>query len=376
MAGIYLHIPFCKTPCSYCDFYKTFDVNTIDSFIEAIKLELWLQRDYLENEIIDTIYFGGGTPSVLHIQHFQELYRVINSLFSISNNAEITIEANPDDLNLLYLSELKKIGFNRISIGIQSINDDVLRFMKRRHNAVQAKNAVFFAKEAGFENISIDLIYGIPVMDTIDWKNDLRMVLEWNVQHISAYHLTYHKGTHLWTELKKGNLTELEESESVKQFEILINETKEKGFIQYEISNFSLEGFFSRHNSSYWKQKKYLGVGPSAHSYNNVSRQWNVANLNKYLMGLKKGQLSFESEVLTMENRFNDYIITSLRTIWGIDLNYIENTFGSKFTDHIKKRAQKYIENEQIEVRGLILQLSSSSLFVSDAILTDLLFES
>lgn len=373
MSGIYFHIPFCKKKCSYCDFYKTTDNSKINDFLDAVKLELWLRRNYLSDKEVKTIYFGGGTPSLLSPIQFKELISTCKTVFKVIERAEITIEANPDDLSLAYLKELKNVGINRLSIGIQSLSNNDLKFMNRRHDSTQAKNAVNYAKQAGFDNISVDLIYGIPEMSQEQWDENLNIIFNMDVQHISAYHLTYHQGTQLWTQLQQGKIHEIEEKESIVQFEKLNQKAKESGFIHYEISNFCKEGFYSKHNSSYWNQTEYLGLGPSAHSYDKNSRQWNIANVSEYLQALKTHKLPFESEILTINDRFNDYIITSLRTIWGLDLAFVESEFGDKYLSHLKKTMLKFIDTNTIEMINNKIILSSKGWFVSDSIMSDLM---
>lgn len=371
MSGIYIHIPFCKVKCSYCDFYKTTDNSKMDELVRALKLELWLRKDYLHDPHIQTIYFGGGTPSLLSADQLQDIIRSCHTVYQVDPKAEITMEANPDDLNLAYLQSIKKTGVNRLSIGIQSFSNTDLRLMKRRHNPLQASNAVKFARQAGFENISVDLIYGVPGMPFNQWEENLQKVFELNIEHVSAYHLTYHKGTQLWNDLKKGKIHEIDEEESVRQFNALVETATKHHFIHYEISNFAKEGYFSQHNSSYWKQTEYLGLGPSAHSYDGKSRQWNVASLQHYLLSLQHRKVPFEKEELSVRDRYNDYIITSLRTIWGVDYNRIESEFGKDYLKHLSTQSQKYLETGQVKIVNNTLYLEKDGWFVSDAIMTD-----
>jgi oxygen-independent coproporphyrinogen III oxidase len=373
MAGIYFHIPFCKVKCSYCDFYKTTNNSAIGDLVKALKLELWIRRDYLGFEKIETIYFGGGTPSLLSIHQIEMLLGACKSVFKVDHDAEITFEANPDDLTIDYLSGLLQIGINRISIGIQSFSPSDLKLMKRRHNPSQATGAVQLAIEAGFTNISVDLIYGVPNMPFEQWQKNLEQVFALKINHLSAYHLTYHQGTTLYDDLKRGKISEIDEDWSVAQFDELVKQAKSNGFIHYEISNFALDGFFSRHNSAYWKQTAYLGLGPSAHSYCKDSRQWNVASLNKYLDALMLNEIPFTSETLSLNERYNDYVITSLRTMWGIDLKYVESEFGHDFLSYMVKEAEKYINSEQLIHEGDKLKLAHRGMLTSDAIMSDLM---
>ncbi|MDA3929951.1 MAG: radical SAM family heme chaperone HemW [Prolixibacteraceae bacterium] len=371
MSGIYFHIPFCKVKCSYCDFYKTTNISKMSELVSAIKLELWLRKDYLADRSIKTIYFGGGTPSLLSAAQIDSLLKACFSVFDVQDNVEITMEANPDDLNLEYLQSILKIGINRLSIGVQSFSQTDLMLMKRRHNPIQAKNAVKFARQAGFKNISVDLIYGVPSMPFEQWKANLNEVFKMDVQHISAYHLTYHQNTQLWNDLKKGKIQEIEETESVLQFNELTKQAKANNFIHYEISNFSKEVFFSQHNSSYWNQTDYLGLGPSAHSYDKKSRQWNVSSLTHYLLALSHNKIPFESEILEVKERFNDYMITSLRTMWGIDLEYVLSEFGQSYVSHVKNIGKKYSKSNQVILKNNSVKLAQDGMFVSDTIMSE-----
>lgn len=373
MAGIYFHIPFCKQRCTYCDFYKSTKTDFIIDFVKAVKLELWLRRDYLGDQQIETIYFGGGTPSLLSPKQIEGLLNACKGLFSVNHDAEITLEANPDDLNSEYLFGIKNAGINRLSIGIQSFSDSDLQFMGRRHNSAQAIKAVADAQEAGFDNISVDLIYGIPNMPFEQWQANLQKVFNLKVQHLSAYHLTYHKGTKLWKALRHNEIAEIDEDESVKQFTELVTQTKEHGFVQYEISNFAKNGLISKHNTSYWQQSKYLGLGPSAHSYNQISRQWNISSVKLYLDAINKRQIPAETEVLSLNDCYNDYIITSLRTVWGIDTDIVERDFGVILFSELLEKSKKYIQSGHLLHTNNIIKLEQKGIFISDAIMADLM---
>lgn len=373
MAGIYFHIPFCKQRCTYCDFYKSTKTDFIIDFVKAVKLELWLRRDYLGDQQIETIYFGGGTPSLLSPKQIEGLLNACKGLFSVNHDAEITLEANPDDLNSEYLFGIKNAGINRLSIGIQSFSDSDLQFMGRRHNSAQAIKAVADAQEAGFDNISVDLIYGIPNMKFEQWQANLQQVSDLKVQHLSAYHLTYHKGTKLWKALRHNEIAEIDEDESVKQFTELVTQTKEHGFVQYEISNFAKNGLISKHNTSYWQQSKYLGLGPSAHSYNQISRQWNISSVKLYLDAINKRQIPAETEVLSLNDCYNDYIITSLRTVWGIDTDIVERDFGVILFSELLEKSKKYIQSGHLLHTNNIIKLEQKGIFISDAIMADLM---
>lgn len=373
MAGIYFHIPFCKTRCTYCDFYTTTQISHLSVTVQSLIKELELRKHEFETETVSTIYFGGGTPTLLKSNQLQQIIERVYQLFNMESEVEITVEANPDDLNLNYLQALRSAGVNRLSIGIQSFSDKVLRFMNRRHNANQAVEAVEMARTAGFENISIDLIYGIPEVSESEWQSILNQALDLNAEHISAYHLTYHEDTPLWTQLQKGLISEIDEDESLKQFKMLVDEAEKRGYKQYEISNFARAGQFSKHNSSYWKQIAYLGVGPSAHSYNKTSRRWNISNLHAYIQGISKGEVHHEMEVLSIEDRFNEYLITTMRTIWGSDLSYIEQEFGSEFCNKLISDIQKFIDSNHLFIDQNQIHFTKLGLFISDHILSELI---
>jgi len=371
MSGIYFHIPFCKVKCNYCDFYKSTDLSNVSSLLLAIEKELAIREDYLTDKKIETIYFGGGTPSVLKKEELQKLLELISANYDVSTNAEITFEANPDDLSPEYLDQLISSGINRLSIGIQSFSDSDLKFMGRRHNAQQAIDAVANAQRAGFSNISVDLIYGIPEMSFQQWKANLETVFSLNVQHLSAYHLTYHEGTPMWSNLQKGVFNEVDEDESIQQFEELISASANQGFIHYEISNFALEGFYSKHNSSYWNQKEYLGLGPSAHSFNKTTRFWNVSDVKMYSEMILQGKNAGEFEELTIVDKYNDYLITGLRTIWGIDKNYIMSEFGTEIQIHFNNNCQRLLSTGIIEEKNNRIVITKKGIFISDKIISE-----
>ncbi len=373
MAGIYVHIPFCKTRCIYCDFYSNTSL-VHESYLKALEKEINLQKNYLIGETVDTIYFGGGTPSQLSIEELNFILTNLSQTFSINKGAEITLEANPDDLNSEYVEQLKNLGVNRLSLGIQTFDDDSLRFLKRRHSGLQAYEVVKMCQNIGFSNISVDLMYGLPNQSVADFESNIRTALELNVQHISAYHLTYEKGTKLFRMLENKEIRTVEEETSLQMFSSLIHLLKEGGFEHYEISNFAKNGFYSRHNTAYWKGINYLGLGPSAHSYNGVSRQWNISSLNKYSKALNEGRLDVEIEPQTPQNSYNDYVMTGLRTMWGIDLEYINTSFGPKMKDYCLKNAQPHIESDMLTLQDNQLKLSSQGIFLSDGIMSDLMW--
>lgn len=371
MAGIYIHIPFCRQKCYYCDFYKTVNTTQTVNFLAALKKEATLRKDYIVNEKVKTIYFGGGTPSLLTGDQLKNIMKFLHECFFVLPDAEITFEANPDDLNEEYLQQLKKAGINRLSIGIQSFDDDHLKKMNRRHNAGQAIRSIEKAAAAGFSNLSADLIYGLPGLTRQQWKNSLNQIFSLPIVHLSAYHLTYHQGTPFYTWLKKGTLKELSENESLEQFNLLLDETVKAGFEQYEISNFARNEMYSNHNSAYWTGEKYLGLGPSAHSFNGISRRWNVAHIEGYIRGIEANTSWFEEEQLTEKDKFNEYILTRIRTKWGISKREINNRFGNEFSNHVEKVAGKFLQTKKMAEQNGIYTLTREGLFVSDDLMTD-----
>ncbi len=373
MAGIYIHIPFCRQKCFYCDFYKTLDTSLVPKFISALKKEIVLRKNYLENEPVKTIYFGGGTPSVLSEKELNEILSFLKSEFTVQQNTEITFEANPDDLTPEYLQQIYNAGINRLSIGIQSFKDDFLKSMNRRHSALQAVESVKNAVKTGIKNISIDLIYGLPNLTHSDWKASLEQTFALPVTHLSAYHLTYHKGTNFYKKLKNGTLKETTETESISQFNTLIEMTEKNGFEQYEISNFAKNKLYSKHNTSYWSGEKYIGLGPSAHSFNGISRQWNISHTKKYISEIENGKDYFEEEILTENDKFNEYILTRIRTVWGISLNEIENYFGNEKKRYFLQTISQYKNSGFIIRKNNIFTLSKKGLFVSDEIMANLM---
>lgn len=373
MAGIYIHIPFCKKRCNYCDFYSTTSHKLKSNFISAAITEIELRKDYLNGEKIETIYFGGGTPSLLDKNNFSKLFDAIHRSFQIDPEAEITFEANPDDLTESYLNELKNLPFNRISIGIQSFDDKILEIINRRHTGAQAIEAVKNAQKTGFKNISIDLIYGLPYQTLTDWKKEVDTALSLNIQHISAYGLTYEEGTILSKLREAGKINAAEENLMIDMYHILNEKLNEKGFKRYEISNFALPNYRSRHNTSYWQQKPYLGIGPSAHSYNGESRQWNVNSLPDYIDSLSKNELLFEQEKLSLYEKYNDYLMVSLRTSDGLDINKLEQNFGAELKRYCLENIKTFIETEKVNYSGNILRLTTDGILISDLIFTQLI---
>lgn len=373
MAGIYIHIPFCKQRCTYCDFYTQVAPQKIGEIVDAIISEMNIRRNYLRDEIIDTIYFGGGTPSLLSTLQFKLIFNAIHDLFRVNQNAEITFEANPDDLNPEFLKQIRDLPFNRISIGIQSFNDCFLKSLNRRHTAQQAINAVKNCQIYGFSNISVDLIYGLPGQTLIDWQDELNSVFNLNVQHISVYGLTYEKGTRLWMQREKGIVRESDDELMIEMYNVLLRNMKINGFEAYEISNFALPGYQSKHNSAYWKLNSYIGLGPSAHSFDGVSRQWNIASNAKYISAITNNHIFYETEQLSETDRYNDYLMVSLRTSKGIDLTYLERYFGKKYLSFCLENSSKYIEMQKLILTDNHLRLTSAGIHISNLIISDLM---
>ncbi len=365
MAGIYIHIPFCMQKCGYCDFYSLVGLSDKSAFVSALCAEINLRKDELINQSVNTIYFGGGTPSVLKKADFERIILALKEAYDISKLEEFTIEVNPDDLNPAFLIELKQLGFNRLSMGIQSFNDRILSFMNRRHNAKEAKEAVKMAKKAGFDNISIDLIYGIPDMSLKEWKNSIDKAIALQVQHISAYHLTIEPGTAFYKKLKLNIIHEVEDKKSIAQYNVLIDKLTQAGFDDYEISNFSLPDYQSKHNSSYWDFKNYLGLGPSAHSLTGHSRRWNIADLKKYMHLIKKEEVFYEEELLSETDIYNETIMLGLRTKNGVGLSDIENMHE----DIVHFFSRKM--NNNILLKNIYIQDGRLKVYKDKKILTD-----
>lgn len=374
MAGIYLHIPFCKRRCIYCDFYSTTQNEKKAAYIAALCRELEQRKDYLQGEKIETIYLGGGTPSQLEAKDLEQIFQTIYRLYDVSPEAEITIEANPDDLTDEYVGMLRIFPFNRLSMGIQTFREDILRLLHRRHTAQQAIDAFERCRKAGFTNISIDLMYGLPGETLQTWEADLCQAISMKPEHISAYHLIYEEGTVLWKLREQHRVEEADEDLSVSLFTLLIHRLKDNGYQHYEISNFCLPGMYSRHNSSYWTGKKYLGCGPSAHSYNGLSRQWNVSSLDRYIEQVNNGQTYFEIEELDLYTRYNDFVITTIRTMWGMRLDVLKEQFGTKLYHYCLRMAQPHLLQETLQLDNNILKLTEKGVFISDGIMSDMLW--
>ncbi|SIT88676.1 radical SAM family heme chaperone HemW [Pontibacter indicus] len=375
MSGIYLHIPFCKQACHYCDFHFSTSMGHKDATIQAIAQELKLRRDYLQGQEVRTIYFGGGTPSLLTQAELYLLLQTIKGLFKVSEEAEITLEANPDDLSPEKLQELRAAGINRLSIGLQSFHEPHLRLMNRAHNATESLQCVRDAQAAGFDNITVDLIYSIPAPDHSIWLEDLKTLFSLNVQHVSCYALTIEPDTALGRWSKKGTFKPSEDEFTAQQFEILLEQMKAHEYVQYEVSNFSKPGYESRHNSNYWRGVHYLGVGPSAHSFNGHSRQYNVANNRKYTAALAEGTIPAEEEKLTSADQANDYLLTTLRTIWGCDLSLMRDRYGYDLPAEHALYLQQLQEKGLASVEADVLYLTDQGKLLADQITLDLMVE-
>lgn len=374
MAGIYLHIPFCKTRCIYCDFYSSTRSELRSHYVTALCRELTMRKDYLKGEKVETIYFGGGTPSQLGKDDFTQIFDTIRELYGLEQNQEITLEANPDDLTPEYLGMLSTLPFNRISMGIQTFDDATLKLLNRRHNAQTAIEAVGRCREAGFRNISIDLIYGLPGETRERWESDLLQAIDLNVEHISAYHLIYEEDTPIYKMLKQHRIDEVDEDSSLQFFTLLMEHLQKAGYEHYEISNFCRPGKQSRHNTSYWKGIPYLGCGPSAHSFNGTTREWNVSSIDTYIKGIEENRRAFETEFLDPATRYNEFIITTMRTAWGTPIEKLKQEFGNEMWDYCRKMAAPYLTNGKLEVHDGALRLTREGIFISDSVMSDLLW--
>ncbi len=372
MAGIYLHIPFCRNSCNYCDFHFTTDLSHSEDLIKAMVKEIHQRKEYLNESEINTIYFGGGTPSFIKTEFIDVLFNAIIKNFRIDKDPEVTLEANPEDINPVYLKQIQTIGINRLSIGIQSFFNDDLIFMNRAHDANQAKKSISEARNAGFKNINIDLIYGFPGLLKKKWIKNIETAIDFHVEHLSAYHLTYEPSTILYFRKEKKRILEISENESLEQFVELCGRMKSEGYIHYEISNFALDGFYSRHNSGYWKQLPYLGIGPSAHSYNGITRQWNIAKNMSYIKGIEKKEGFFETEELDLKTRYHDYVMTSIRTIWGTDSGFILNEFGIQYHNHFITNATEFTHSGDLNQTGSKYYLTDKGMLISDLIIKKL----
>ncbi|MBX2955683.1 MAG: radical SAM family heme chaperone HemW [Cyclobacteriaceae bacterium] len=375
MAGLYFHIPFCKQACYYCDFHFSTNQEVRAEMVKALVKELHLQKDFLNGEVINTVYIGGGTPSLLKCEELHSLLDAVRNLHQLNSTAEITLEANPDDLTDDTLTKVKQVGINRLSIGVQTFHNDLLKFMNRAHDSATALQAIQSARKAGFDNISIDLIYAITGQDDVRWKEDIQQALEVNPEHLSCYSLTIEEKTVFGKWSAIGKLKTVEDDVAAYQLEVLMGTLSAAGYEHYEISNFAKPGFYSRHNSSYWKQQKYLGIGPSAHSYNGSIRQFNIANNHLYLKSIQKNEIPAEKEVLTIENKINEYILTTLRTQWGTDLTKLKQEFNVDLLQQNSAYIQQLIERDQAILANGVLILTRKGKLLADKLASDLFVE-
>ena len=381
MSGIYIHIPFCKQACHYCDFHFSTSMKKKDEMVLALAKEIRMRKNEFENETIETIYFGGGTPSVLTTAEIQFLMDAVYEYYAVAENPEITLEANPDDLSKERIIEFSKSPINRLSIGIQSFFEDDLTMMNRAHNSAEAKKCLEEATKY-FDNISLDLIYGIPdssqnggqakQMSNQKWKQNIETALSFGIPHISSYALTVEPKTALNKLIQTGKIAKPKDEVAEEHFQILIETLQSKGFIHYELSNFAKENYFSKNNSAYWLGKKYLGIGPSAHSYDGIYRSWNVSNNAIYLKSLGENKLPNEIEILSKSDRYNEYIMTGLRTIWGVSLDRIEEEFGKEYLDYLQKQSRKFLKDNLLFIENKILKPTPKGKFLTDGIASDL----
>ncbi len=369
MAGIYIHIPFCKQKCHYCNFYTVISQKYRDDFISAMHKELEQRKNYLDDKNISTVYFGGGTPSMLSVSEIGFIIDKIDTLFVLNKDAEITLEANPDDLDQDKLRALKnETRINRLSMGVQSFCDKDLSYLNRVHTGTQALKSIEDALTEGFDNMTIDLIYGIPTLTDEQWQKNLETFFAFGLPHLSSYALTVEPKTVLNTLIAKNKMQAVSEDQTVRHFEILMEQTEKHRFNHYEISNFAKDGFYSKHNSIYWLGGHYLGIGPSAHSFNGVSRQWNIANMKQYVEFEKTGTTVLEKEVLTKEQQFNEYVMTSIRTSWGCDMEHIQNVFDVAFLSHLVSKISKFIDDGLVEKKDHIYYLTNRGKIQADGI--------
>jgi oxygen-independent coproporphyrinogen-3 oxidase len=376
VAGIYIHIPFCKQACHYCDFHFSTNRTDQSALVRAITRELQLQRNYLNGEVINTIYFGGGTPSLLTRDELSSIVGTIRSDYPIDDAPEITLEANPGDLTNTKLHELTDCGINRLSIGIQSFQDTILQYLNRDHDGASAIRSVNDARESGINNISIDLIYSIPNQSDETWKENIRQAIALNPEHISAYSLTIEQKTVFGNWASKKKLVPVDDDTAARQLEILIDDLASAGYEQYEVSNFCRPGFYSRHNSSYWKGERYLGVGPAAHSYDIDSRQSNIRNNGVYVKSLREDKIPFERELLTRDDKVNDYLLTTLRTSWGSDLGLLEKIYHYDIRGEHRAYVDELITHGLATLDGDRLTLTRKGRLLADKIAADLFLTS
>lgn len=377
MSGIYIHIPFCKQACHYCDFHFSTSMKKKDEMVSALSKEIRIRKKEFENDPefsgVETIYFGGGTPSVLTSEEINFLIEEIYNHYQVAENPEITLEANPDDLSEERIIDLSKSKINRLSIGIQSFFEDDLQMMNRAHNAEEAKKCLETATRY-FDNISLDLIYGIPGLSNERWKQNIETALSFGIPHISSYALTVEPKTALKKLIQTGKIAEPQDEVASEHFMILVEMLTANGFIHYELSNFGKPDYFSKNNSAYWLGKKYIGIGPSAHSYNGISRSWNVANNSLYIKFIQENKLPMETEILSLSDRYNEYIMTGLRTIWGVSLERIRAEFGQKYLEYLLKQSEKFLNDDLLFIENDVLKPTKKGKFLTDGIASDLFY--
>ena len=373
MSGIYIHIPFCKQACHYCDFHFSTSMKKKEEMVLAIAKEIQMRKNEFENQEVETIYFGGGTPSVLSSEEINFLIAEVYKNYSVSENPEITLEANPDDLSSDRIIELSESKINRISIGIQSFFEDDLQMMNRAHNSAEARKCLEVATQY-FDNISVDLIYGIPGMSNEKWKQNIETALSFGIPHISSYALTVEPKTALNKLIQTGKIAAPKDEVAQEHFAILVEMLEVNDFIHYELSNFGKSTYFSKNNSAYWLGKKYIGIGPSAHSYDGISRSWNVSNNSLYLKSIQEDKLPNEIEILSITDRYNEYVMTGLRTIWGVSLDRIEAEFGTEYFEYLNKQNQKFLDDDLVFIENNILKPTRKGKFLTDGIASDLFY--
>jgi len=371
MSGIYIHIPFCKQACHYCDFHFSTSLKKKDELVLALVKELELRKDEFKNQIVETVYFGGGTPSLLSNTELLLLIDTVYKNYKVSGNPEITLEANPDDLTKVRIKELSKTPINRLSIGIQSFFEADLKLMNRAHDAIEARQCLQEVTKY-FKNISIDLIYGIPGLSHTRWIENIETALSFNIPHISSYALTVEPKTALDNFIKKGIIQNVDDELAEQQFHMLIEKLEAKGFVHYELSNFGMPNYFSRNNTAYWQGKSYLGIGPSAHSYNGIERGWNVSNNIKYIKALQENVVPIETETLSKTDTYNEYIMTGLRTIWGVSIEKVERDFGKQYKNYLLDQATIHLKNDLLYLDDDKLLVTKKGKFLSDGLASDL----
>ena len=377
MAGVYIHIPFCNSKCAYCGFYSLPSLKLKDRFLETLKAEIVARKDYLQGDAVTTIYFGGGTPSLLSLKEIGELLHLINAHYPVASNAEITLEANPDTLSLEYLEGLRQLGVNRLSIGIQSFFDNDLKYLSRRHDSHHAQQCLDWAKQAGFENISIDLIYGLPSSNAEQWNKNLDIFFAYGLPHLSAYAPTLEPNAILTKQIELGKVQPVNEEDALRDYEILSQRAAENGYLHYEISNFCKRGMHSKHNASYWFGTPYIGFGPSAHSFDGTSRQWNVSSVEKYCARVPEPVEGpfYEKEILSPEQQYDEYVMLRLRTHWGIDLKWLKREMGERFSTYCEQHAQPLIAQGRLSQTREFLYLTDQQMLFADGIAEELFWE-